>query len=270
MSSQVSFDFGRLADSFAQMLPVLAPVTTRIMEHIPEPAAGAKVLDVACGTGEPGLTLAERFPGLELVGVEAAEPMVGMARTKAARRGITGVRFAVQNSQQLDLPDESTDLVVSRFGVLSFADPRAESRELARVMRPGAAFSIATWDAASKNILTYAISEAVGERLPAQATASIQRLEHLAMPGRREQWLVQAGLSEVASELWSWSVEFPHESAMWELATGPAMLGAVLKDADDDLLARARVRFGDLLSDYRSPEGSYTLPYACRLIWGRR
>ena len=270
MSSQVSFDFDRLADGFDQMLPVLAPVTHRIIHHVPEPAAGAKVLDIACGTGEPGLTLAQRFPGVALLGVDAAEPMVGIARTKAARRAITGVRFAVQNSQELDLPDADTDLVVSRFGVLSFADPAAESRELARVMRPGAALSIATWDAASKNILSYAISVAVGEWLPAPVTAAMQRLEHFAMPGRRERWLSQAGLAEVDSELWSWLVEFPDESAMWELATGPAMLGAVLKDVDDDVLASARVRFGDLLSDYRRSDGSFALPYACRLMWGRR
>ena len=81
MPSQVSFDFDRLAYSFDQMLPVLAPVTTRIIEHVPEPAAGAKVLDVACGTGAPGLTLAQRFPGVELLGIDAAETMVGIVRT---------------------------------------------------------------------------------------------------------------------------------------------------------------------------------------------
>jgi hypothetical protein len=129
-------------------------------------------------------------------------------------------------------------------------------------MRPGAALSIATWGAASKNILSYAISVAVGEWLPAPVNAAIQRLEHFAMPGRRERWLSHAGLSEVDSELWSWPGEFPDEAAMWELATGPAMLGAVLKDVDDDILASARVRFGDLLSDYRRSDGSFALPYA--------
>ena len=96
-----------------------------------------------------------------------------------------------------------------------------------------------------------------------------QRLEELALPGRRESWLTRAGL-DVDSELWCWTVEFPDEASMWEPATGPAMLGAVVQGLGDDQLAKARTEFDRLLADYRRVDGSYLLPYACRLIWGRR
>ena len=98
----------------------------------------------------------------------------------------------------------------------------------------------------------------------------MQRQEQLAMPGRRESWLSAAGLSEVNSELFSWPVEFADEASMWDLAAGPAMLGAVVGGLDPDRRDKIRTEFDDLLSDYRRADGSHVLPYACRVLWGRR
>ena len=90
------------------------------------------------------------------------------------------------------------------------------------------------------------------------------------MPGRRAAWLTGAGLSVVNSELFTWPVEFPDEPTLWTLATGPAMLGAVIGTLTTDQLSEARATFTNLLADYRHPNGSYTLPYACQILWGAR
>ncbi|GAB2862781.1 class I SAM-dependent methyltransferase [Actinoallomurus bryophytorum] len=265
-----AFDFDSLVNNFDQVQPLMAGATTGILEHVPPLGHGTTVLDIACGTGEPGLTLAEHRPGTHLIGVDSAEPMVGAARRKAEAKGLADTRFAVMDSRHLDLADASVDCVVSRFGVLSFADPMAEAREMSRVLRPDGGFAVATWDAASKNVLTYAIASAVDEWLPPQATAAMRRMEQFAMPGRRESWLRQAGFSKVDSSLWTWPVEFADEEAMWALAGGPAMLQAVVTGLDDDHTHQARDRVRDLTSEYRRSDGTYVLPYACRLLWGTR
>lgn len=72
MPSGIVFDFEQLAGSFDQLLPLFEPVTTRLMTRLPRLAAVASVLDIACGTGEPGLTLAERCPGIDLLGIGTA------------------------------------------------------------------------------------------------------------------------------------------------------------------------------------------------------
>lgn len=269
MSDQ-GFDFDELASRFDQLAPLLAPVTDRLAERAVGLADGVSVLDIACGTGEPGLTLRARHPGLQLLGVDASDAMVGVARRKAAERGLTGVRHEVMNSQELAVAGGTMDVVVSRFGVLSFADPLAEAREMMRVLGPGGSFCVATWDATSKNILTYAMLCAAGELLPPQVVSATQRQEQFAMPGRRETWLTTAGFSDVRSELFSWSVEFADETSMWDLAVGPAMLGAVVGGLDPDRLDEVRTEFDELLSDYRRADGSYVLPYACRVLSGCR
>jgi hypothetical protein len=111
---------------------------------------------------------------------------------------------------------------------------------------------------------------AAGEVLPPRVVSAIQRLEQFAMPGRRESWLARAGLSDVRSELFSWSVEFADEASMWDLVAGPAMLGAVVGGLDPDQLDKICAEFDDLLSDYRRADASYVLPYACRVLWGIR
>lgn len=144
--SDHGFDFDKLASSFDQLAQLLAPVTDRLAERAVGLTDGVSVLDIACGTGELGLTLRERHPGLQVLGVDTSDAMVGVARRKASAKGLFGVRYEVMNSQDLAIAGCTVDVVVSRFGVLSFADPRAEAREMTRVLRPGGTFCIATWD----------------------------------------------------------------------------------------------------------------------------
>jgi len=264
------FDFDQVAANFDQFLPVIAPVIERMVERMAGLVPGTSVLDVACGTGEPGLTLLGRNPGVRLLGVDTSATMVGIATTKAADRGLTDARFEVMDSRHLEAEDDSTDVAVSRFGLLSFADPATEACELARVLRPGGSFTIATWDAGSKNTITYAAATAVRPWLPPQGGAAMDRQEQFAMPGRREAWLSAAGFPTVHSELFAWRVPFPDESSLWALATGPAMLGAVIGELAPARLAQAHSVFIDLLADYRRPDGSYIVPYACRVLRGSR
>lgn len=261
------FDFDQMAASFDRYLPILAPVADRIGDRLGRLEPGALLLDVACGTGEPGLTLLSRHPGTRLLGVDSSEAMTTIAARKASALGLADARYDVMDSQHLTLTSSSVDAVVSRFGLLSFAtDPRAEAREIARVLRPGGVFSIATWDAGSKNVISYALSTSLRPWLSAAIVAALERSEQFAMPGRREAWLAAARFSEVRSELFTWPVEFADEGALWEFADDPVFTGGL----GPDQLAEVRSGLLDLLTDYRSDDGSYVLPYACRVLWGER
>ncbi|MGN6869483.1 MAG: bifunctional demethylmenaquinone methyltransferase/2-methoxy-6-polyprenyl-1,4-benzoquinol methylase UbiE [Solirubrobacteraceae bacterium] len=97
-------------------------------------APGGRALDVATGTGDLALELADRVaPGGEVVGLDFSERMLELARAKGGNR----VRFESGNALALDYPDGGFDAATVGFGARNFSDlPRGLS-EMARVVRPG-------------------------------------------------------------------------------------------------------------------------------------
>jgi demethylmenaquinone methyltransferase / 2-methoxy-6-polyprenyl-1,4-benzoquinol methylase len=99
---------------------------------------GDAALDVCCGTGDLALQLAERVaPGGRVVGCDFSEPMLDLAREKAASRGVGGVRFEWADALQLPYDEGRFDAVTVGFGARNLADLDRGLREMARVLKPG-------------------------------------------------------------------------------------------------------------------------------------
>ena len=104
---------------------------------------GDSALDVCCGTGDLALELADRVgPDGTVVGCDFSEPMLELARRKAAARGVDGVRFEWADALDLPYEDASFDAVTVGFGVRNLADLEGGLGEMARVLRPGGRLSI--------------------------------------------------------------------------------------------------------------------------------
>lgn len=262
-------DFNHLAAQFDRFLPKIEPVTTAILEHLPALPKGATVLDVACGTGEPGLTLARRSPEIQLMGVDQAEALIGVARAKASREGLSNARFSVMPMTTLTLPDASVDAALSRFGLLMFGDVEGSAEEIARVLRPGAPYSLAVWDDPSKNTLMNALVAQLQPHLPADHRSPMEALEAWAAEGRRARLLEGLGLAPAGSEMFAWDYRFENFDEAWALVTsmgkftGQAELGAEAQEAVRKGLTTA-------LAGFRMEDGGYVIPHACRLFWGQR
>jgi demethylmenaquinone methyltransferase/2-methoxy-6-polyprenyl-1,4-benzoquinol methylase len=100
---------------------------------------GARVLDVAAGTGDLTLALARRIgPGGEVLGSDFSEGMLARARTKAARvQGGAKTHFEWGDALALPYEDDAFDAATVGFGARNFADLAAGLREMVRVVRPG-------------------------------------------------------------------------------------------------------------------------------------
>jgi demethylmenaquinone methyltransferase/2-methoxy-6-polyprenyl-1,4-benzoquinol methylase len=99
---------------------------------------GDSALDVCCGTGDMALELARLVtPGGHVVGCDFSEPMLDLAREKAAERGAGGVRFEWADALELPYDGERFDAVTVGFGVRNLADLDRGLREMARVLKPG-------------------------------------------------------------------------------------------------------------------------------------
>jgi demethylmenaquinone methyltransferase/2-methoxy-6-polyprenyl-1,4-benzoquinol methylase len=100
---------------------------------------GARVLDVATGTGDLALELARRVaPGGEIVGSDFSEGMLARARLKAAKAAPeVEMRFEWGDALELSYADDSFDAATVGFGVRNFSDLGRGLAEMARVVRPG-------------------------------------------------------------------------------------------------------------------------------------
>jgi demethylmenaquinone methyltransferase/2-methoxy-6-polyprenyl-1,4-benzoquinol methylase len=99
---------------------------------------GAAALDICCGTGDLALEVAALVsPGGHVVGCDFSEPMLDLAREKAAGRGAEGIRFEWADALELPYDGERFDAVTVGFGVRNLADLDRGLREMARVLKPG-------------------------------------------------------------------------------------------------------------------------------------
>ncbi len=93
--------------------------------------AGKDVLELGCGAGQFGRTLAER--GARVVGVDVSAEQL-------ARAQVT-FELVEASADELPFPEESFDVVVCDWGATAFADPYRVVPEAARVLRPGGLFA---------------------------------------------------------------------------------------------------------------------------------
>ncbi len=108
--------------------------------------AGAKVLDVGCGTGASALPAAEVI-GRDgsVVGIDLSARLLDRGRSKARTRGLTNVEFQLGDMTALEYPNGHFDAVVSVFSIFFVPDMEGLVRELWRMVRPQGKLAVTTW-----------------------------------------------------------------------------------------------------------------------------
>jgi arsenite methyltransferase len=103
-------------------------------------APGARVIDVACGSGATALLLAREL-GCVTVGVDLGARAIEQAR-HATRPG-EDARFLLGDAEALPVPDAGFDVALSECSLCTFPDKPRAIAEMARVVRPGGTIAIA-------------------------------------------------------------------------------------------------------------------------------
>ncbi|MET8257711.1 methyltransferase domain-containing protein [Micromonospora sp. NPDC005205] len=105
-------------------------------------SAGARVLDVATGSGNAAIAAARC--GCVVTGVDYVPELLerGQARAAAERLPVT---FVTGDAERLAYADGSFDAVLSVVGVMFAPDQERAAAELARVCRPGGTVALASW-----------------------------------------------------------------------------------------------------------------------------
>src|SRR3989454_3247917 len=150
------------ADWYRKGMRVFEPYGFALLARV-NPKIRESALDLAAGLGEPAMRIARMVgPDGRVVGIDLSEQMVELATRIAKERRIPGLTFLAMDAERLDFPDESFDLVTSRFGFQTFANPEIVAREAYRVLRSKGRIGVAVWSTADK---ATAIDAVVGPML---------------------------------------------------------------------------------------------------------
>ncbi len=117
-----------------------------------EPRPGDTILELAAGPGDTGFEVAALVgEGGRVMSTDLAPAMVEVARRRSSELGLRNVEHRVLDAEHIDLPDDSVDGVVCRFGFMLMPDAAAACAETRRVLRGGGRLVLAVWRGADVN-----------------------------------------------------------------------------------------------------------------------
>jgi ubiquinone/menaquinone biosynthesis C-methylase UbiE len=194
----------------ARRAQALAEATTRMLDGA-GCASGMRVLDIAAGTGEQTLLAAQRIgPTGSILATDISPNMLEAAAQAAVEAGLTNVTTAVADASTIDLPAETFDAAISRFGLMFVPDLQQALARVHRALKPGARFAALVWSTEQNNPYLGLQLEPVREmdRMPSPLP-SIVRTVSLSAPGVLEHAFQAAGFRDVRVSGVATPREFP-------------------------------------------------------------
>lgn len=202
---------------------------------------GARVLDVACGTGLPALAVAERVGARgRVVATDLAPAMVEATRRRARAAALENLEAIEMDAAALGFEDGSFEAVTCACGLMFCPDPSRAVREMRRVLVPRGRIAIAVWDEPSKNAFFTVAARAIGSVLPPVATdRDSPGPFRFGAPGQLERVLAEGGFEDLSVDRLSMIFELESVDAYWRIFT---QFAAGLADKVAGLPDRARSR----------------------------
>jgi SAM-dependent methyltransferase len=179
---------------------VLAPVADVVIDRA-KAKSGERIVDVGCGAGATSIAFAQQVgPGGYVMGIDISAPMLARAR-QIAPAGMP-VEFVQADATVYPFVPSNFDLLVSRFGVMFFADPALSFTNLRKGMKPSGRLAFACWRDPRDNPFFMAPLQAVYKhvpKLPQQGPEDPGPFS-FASEARVHRILGQAGFSGIAME----------------------------------------------------------------------
>jgi len=154
---------------------LLERVNDRLLQRS-EIELGERVVDIGCGTGATTMSVASLVgeSGLAL-GVDISKTLLGCAKSRSSNISGGRIEYTLADAQTWRFNADSFDLVISRFGMMFFANPVLAFKNLAVALRKGGRMSFVSWANASDNpwfaIPRDAAIDQLGKPVPTSPTA---------------------------------------------------------------------------------------------------
>jgi ubiquinone/menaquinone biosynthesis C-methylase UbiE len=139
-------------DRWSPLLREWLGEATETMLDMADVRSGSRVLDVAAGAGDQTLLAAARVgPRGHVLATDISPKILELAAVQAQRAGFAQVQTAVQDGENLDVPEASFDAVISRLGLIYFPDQQRALRAMRRALKPGGRVAAIVYSTPDRN-----------------------------------------------------------------------------------------------------------------------
>lgn len=226
------------------------------------PPAGARWVDVGCGTGAFTRLVLERCAPAAVAGFDPAEQQVAHAQALSANSPL--VSFRVGDAAAAPYADRSFDVAVMALVIFFVPDPERGVAEMMRLVRPGGIVCAYAWDMPGAGLPHASLGRLLKDaghpalRPPSWEVSSAENLRAL--------W-THAGLQDVEVREITVRRRFEDFEQMWEITTGAASIAAAVRELDaatrEDVKRQWRAQFAP------APDGSVTGSARANAVRGR-
>ena len=247
------------------------PVSDRLVE-MTQIQPGHRVLDVATGIGEPAVTAARAVGPGSVVATDQAPEMLAIARERAADLGLLNIEFHEMDAETLNLPGESFNALLCRWGLMFLPNPGDALRGMYRLLAPGGGLAAAVWSEAPKvpmiSLPMRVIQQMVEMPTPPEGMPgpfSLADVEAL------EQALRHAGLANVHSERMVLTADWPSANEFVNMLLDiAAPLKAILDRQPVEKRAGVLKAIEEAIAQYAAADGTIRIPNEAICVVGHK
>ncbi|MGL2967134.1 class I SAM-dependent methyltransferase [Flavobacterium sp. XGLA_31] len=229
------------------------------------------VLDIAAGTGEPGLTIASLVPKGKVIITDLSEDMLEIAKENALLKGISNIETKACDVCELPFEDDTFDAISCRFGFMFFPDMLMAAKEMARVLKPGGRIATAVWNGPENNFWITATMDTIKKNItlppPPPGAPGMFRC---AGDGFMTNLFTQAGLKNVSQTEVTGKLKIQTTETYWTMMTEVAApIVAALSKTDEATKAKIKKEVFEKINE-RYPEGQVAIDSSALVIYGEK
>lgn len=204
-----SFARTNASDRFRKQSAAMGTPLTELLVGETNLPPGARVLDIACGTGEPAISLATQLNGTGMViATDISTNPLEIAEQRGRQRALGNVRFQLADAHSLPFADENFDFATCRLGLMFLIDLPKALREIRRVLKPGGRFVTVNWGPIQQPYFETTIGTIVKQFPDLQFPNTGDMMFKFSVPGTLTRAFKAAGFSEAHDEIrdvaWTW------------------------------------------------------------------
>ena len=220
--------------------------------------SGAKVLDLACGSGSQTLNAARRVvPDGHIVAIDISETMLQHVRDKAFTEHLDNISTHNSTAEELNVPTETFDSAICSIGLMLFVNPRQALTSVKNSLKAGGKVSVSVFTTPASNVFMakpmQILLKHAGKEPPLKGEPGIFSL---GQPGVIENLLMESGFVDIQKDIFSIPLKMSSAvQALEMLQEAAGAYRAVVSDCPEDVQTAAWKEVAKALKSFETEDG---------------